>query len=126
MAKKKSVSFDAMVKFFMQNYNIPTKKDIEKLMNRLDRLEAALKESESGAGITPSVKGERGRIAGKSGTTASENVYTIIKEAGEQGAGFADIKEKTGYGEKKIRNIVFRLNKLDKINRKSRGIYVTK
>ncbi len=34
MARKKgkSISFDAMVKFFMQYYNIPTRKDIDKLM----------------------------------------------------------------------------------------------
>jgi len=36
--KGKPVSFDAMVKFFMQSYNIPTKKDMNKLMDRLDRL----------------------------------------------------------------------------------------
>ena len=37
--RTKSVSFDAMVKFFMHNYGIPTKKDIDKLLKRLDRLE---------------------------------------------------------------------------------------
>ncbi len=126
MAKKKSVSFDAMVKFFMQNYNIPTKKDIERLNDRLDRLEVLLKESVSGAAIIPSTKGSRGRRLDKPGTTASENVYNVIKEAGEQGAGFSEIREKTGYGEKKIRNIVFRLNKLNKIDRKTRGIYTSK
>ena len=48
MARKKgkSISFDAMVKFFMQYYNIPTKKDIEKLVERMDRLEKVIKESE--------------------------------------------------------------------------------
>ena len=44
--KGKSISFDAMVKFFMQYYNIPTKKDIEKLIERMDRLEKVIKESE--------------------------------------------------------------------------------
>jgi len=44
--KGKSVSFDAMVKFFMQYYNIPTKKDIEKLIERMDRLEKVITESE--------------------------------------------------------------------------------
>jgi len=33
---KKSVSFDAMVHFFMKRYDIPTKRDIEKLMTMLD------------------------------------------------------------------------------------------
>ena len=44
MAKKKSVSFDAMVKFFMQHYNIPTKKDVDRIMDRLDRLEGLVKD----------------------------------------------------------------------------------
>jgi len=46
--KGKVVSFDAMVKFFMQNYNIPTKKDVERIMARLDRLENLLKASMAG------------------------------------------------------------------------------
>ena len=38
----KSVSFDAMVKFFMHTYNIPTKQDIERINARLDRIERLL------------------------------------------------------------------------------------
>lgn len=126
MAKKKSVSFDAMVKFFMQHYNIPTKKDVDRIMDRLDRLEGLVKDSASLSGNLSSERNQKGRAMDKPGITASENVYGVIKEAGDQGAGFAEIKEKTGYGEKKIRNIVFRLNKLDKIDRKSRGVYIPK
>jgi len=47
--KGKTISFDAMVKFFMQNYDIPTKKDVDKLMARLDRLETLVKQSALGA-----------------------------------------------------------------------------
>ena len=43
--KGKTISFDAMVKFFMQNYDIPTKKDVDKLMAKLDRLENLIKMS---------------------------------------------------------------------------------
>lgn len=124
MAKRKSVSFDAMVKFFMQSYNIPTRKDVDKLMVRLDRLEALIK-SRAGAGA-------RGRIArkvvlggrrGPGGKTASDTVQDIVKKT-RKGVGFADIQAKTGYDEKKLRNIIFRLNKLGRIKRKSRGLYV--
>ena len=41
--KHKTVTFDAMVKFFIQQYDIPTKKDIEKLYTRLDRLEKLIR-----------------------------------------------------------------------------------
>ena len=124
MAKRKSVSFDAMVNFFKQSYNIPTRKDVDKLLVRLDRLEALIK-SQAGAGA-------RGRIArkvvvggrrGPGGKTASDTVQDIVKKT-RKGVGFADIQVKTGYDEKKLRNIIFRLNKLGRIKRRSRGLYV--
>lgn len=124
MAKRKgkSVSFDAMVKFFMQSYNIPTRKDVEKLMMRLDRLETLIK--------TRNSVGARGRFSrriaaggGRGGKTASDTVLDIVKRS-RNGVGFADIQGKTGYDEKKLRNIIFRLNKLERIKRKSRGLYV--
>lgn len=125
MAKRKSISFDAMVKFFMQSYNIPTRKDIEKLMLRLDRLETLIK--------TRTVAGNRGRATrraivggrrGPGGKTASDTVQDIVKRT-RNGVGFADIQAKTGYDEKKLRNIIFRLNKLGRIKRISRGLYVS-
>ena len=44
MARKKgkSISFDAMVKFFLHTYEIPTTRDVDKLMARLDRLESLI------------------------------------------------------------------------------------
>jgi hypothetical protein len=45
--RRRAVSFDAMVRFFIQNYNIPTKKDIKKLTARLDQLERLLKTTET-------------------------------------------------------------------------------
>ena len=125
MAKRKSVSFDAMVKFFMQSYNIPTRRDVDKLMIRLDRLEELIK--------SRSTLLARGRLARKinaggqrepGGRTASDTVLDIVKRS-RNGVGFADIRDKTGYDEKKLRNIIFRLNKLGRIKRKSRGLYVS-
>ena len=43
-ARKKSVSFDAMVKFFMHNYKIPTTKDVERLEAKIDRLENRIRQ----------------------------------------------------------------------------------
>ncbi len=114
----KGISFDAMVKFFMQNYNIPTKKDVDRLMAKLDRLENLILASMAGGGHS---KGQMGRP--KAAVTAVDMVFDTIKRS-RKGLGFADIQTKTGFGEKKIRNIIFRLNKIGKIKRKSRGIYV--
>jgi uncharacterized protein (UPF0335 family) len=120
--KGKPVSFDAMIKFFMQNYNIPTKKDIEKIMARIDRLETLIN--------TLAVSGKDRRVSDRgiakdktSGMAASDIVLNIIKRS-KKGVGFAYIQSKTGFGDKKLRNIIFRLHKLDKITRQSRGIYM--
>jgi hypothetical protein len=121
MAKKKgkSPSFDAMVKFFMNSYNIPTKRDIEALNVRLDRIERLLM-----AGNAGKKRGAEGRSEDKPAiATASDMVLDIIRHHND-GAGFAELRLQTGYGEKKLRNILFRLNKLGKIRRKSRGIYI--
>jgi hypothetical protein len=126
--KGKTVSFDAMVKFFMQSYNIPTKKDVDRLMAKLDRLEMLIKKSGAAAGRRRvSAKGTAMRVktGGRTGSTAVDEVFMVIKSF-RQGAGFVDIKKRTGFDDKKIRNIIYRLTKLDRINRKSRGIYIAK
>ena len=117
--KGKTISFDAMVKFFMQNYNIPTKKDVDKLMAKLDRLENLIKTAMASGGYP--VKGQAG--SSKTAVTAVDMVFDAIKRS-RRGLGFSDIQAKTGFGDKKIRNIIFRLNKIGKIRRKRRGIYV--
>jgi len=122
MAKKKgkSVSFDAMVKFFMNTYNIPTKQDVGKLAERLDRIERALVT----LSISKSRRGKDVRVPGKPlGDTAADLVLEVIGRY-PQGVGIAEIKLQSGLGDKKLRNILFRLYKTGKIQRKGRGIYV--
>ena len=127
MPKKrgKSVSFDAMIKFFMRNYNIPTKKDVTNLAAKIDRLETLIKstsapgKSKRSAKATPKRKGS----GPASSLTASDMVMGVIKKS-RQGAGFAKIQAATGFGEKKLRNIIFRLNQIKKIKRKGRGVYI--
>jgi hypothetical protein len=118
--KGKSVSFDAMVKFFIQSYGIPTKKDIERLEARLDRIEHLVRSglTRPGGRALKSAPGDKGQPV-----TALETVLDIIKQS-RNGTTFKDIQNKTGYNDKKIRNVIFRLNKLGRIERKSRGIYV--
>jgi hypothetical protein len=130
MAKRrgKAISFDAMVKFFMQHYDIPTKKDFEKLMGRMDQLEKLIKAlDKSGRRTRDSGSRVAGRRTSRSrtGATALDRILEVIKSY-KQGAGFAEIQARTGFDEKKIRNIIFRLNKIGKIKRKSRGLYVVK
>lgn len=122
MAKKrnKPVSFDAMVKFFMNAYNIPTKRDIDRLTERLDRIERLI--------VNAGGSKNRRNAAAKStdtrhAETASDIVWEVIRHY-RDGVGLSEIQMQTGFGEKKLRNIIFRLHKLGKIKRKQRGIYI--
>lgn len=128
MARKKgkSVSFDAMVKFFMQYYNIPTKKDIERLIERMDRLERVMKQSEfyGGGRRIPGQKSSGAKASYARSTKTSSDATLEVIQRSKKGVGFSDIQAKTGFGEKKLRNIIYRLHKMGKIVRKRRGIYI--
>ena len=128
MAKKKgkSVSFDAMVKFFLQYYNIPSRSDMDKLMAKMDRLEMLITSSamtgkgDAASGVTAS---KSRTSTGRTVMTSTDKALEIIKRF-RKGVGFADIQARTGFEEKKLRNIIYRLHKMGKIVRKSRGLYI--
>jgi hypothetical protein len=117
--KSKSVSFDAMVKFFMQHYGIPTKVDVDRIIKRLDRMEKLIKSSSGRGRRKAAGEGKPRAAAGQSNASATDQVLNIIGKY-NQGAGFAQIHAKTGFDEKKIRNILYRLHKLKKIERRGR------
>jgi hypothetical protein len=121
--KGKSVSFDAMVKFFMHNYQIPTKNDIEKLTAKIERLENLLESILATKPLKHINKESSAKESGPFPLTAQDVVLDVIKHF-KNGAGFKDIKEKTGYEDKKLRNIIYRLNQLGQIERISRGKYI--
>jgi hypothetical protein len=118
--KGKSVSFDAMIKFFLQYHGIATKKDIDRVMDRLDRLERTIRQ----AGLSEkSAGGPSRRIRTRVSKSAADTVLGVVQSS-RRALGFADIREKTGFDDKKLRNIIFRLNKFGKIRRVSRGMYM--
>ncbi len=110
----------------MQYYNIPTRKDIDKLMAKMDRIEALIKASgtadSAGRGLGGKTSGGKGRTH-KAAVTSADMVLDVIKRF-KKGVGFSEIQTRTGFGEKKLRNIIFRLHKMGKIVRVSRGIYI--
>jgi hypothetical protein len=114
--KGKPVSFDAMVKFFMHNYNIPTKRDIDGLNDRLDRLERLIRT------MHPRTRRSNAKSNVGAPVSATETVLELIKRS-KNGIGIADVRTQTGFDDKKLRNIFFRLNKTEKIMRVSRGRY---
>ncbi len=114
--RQKQVTFNTLVRKFMRDYNIPTKKDVDRLIARIDRLEQMLVEN------IRTVSPEKRSGGGKPGE-ASDRVLEIVRESPD-GVGFAEIHRKTGFDEKKLRNILYRLDKKGRIRRVRRGVYM--
>ena len=55
--------------------------------------------------------------------TATEQVLRIIRRS-KKGVNVSSIKTRTGFDDKKVRNIIFRTTKEGKIKKVSRGVYV--
>jgi predicted Rossmann fold nucleotide-binding protein DprA/Smf involved in DNA uptake len=94
-------------------------KDFEKLSKRLQKLTAAMdweKGEARRASIRKSAVPKRDR---KSGT---QRVLTIIDRS-RNGIDAKSIIKKTGFEDKKIRNILFKASQQGKIERVERGVY---
>ena len=74
--------------------------------------------------VKPPRKPRRKRVTkpGRS-ATAAEAVYDVIK-ANKNGIDTADLMVQTGYDEKKVRNIIYKLKKQGRIKTAKRGVYV--
>lgn len=121
MSRKRKKNLGPLIYELMEEYNIPTKKDFDRLNEKLTELENLLKQ----IALTSSYGG--GKIAGekKSGkkVTAAEMVFNIVRKE-KKPVDFKMLKDKTGFDDKKLRNIIFRLHATKKIKRVERGCYV--
>ncbi len=99
---------------------------MNKIMDRIDQLEVLIKKTTPPSRVKGGVGKKRAKEKTsrvKSPATASDTVMEVIKRF-KNGVGLSEIQTRTGFAEKKLRNIIFRLNKMGKIKRKNRGIYV--
>ncbi len=107
-------NWESFIKMVLSRLDIPTKEDIVFLNRRLDRLEQLLYQKKPG-------KTKPAKSAG-SRKSASSIVLEVIDNQ-KKGADFKIIQAATGFNEKKLRNIIFRLEKLKQIKRIRRGLY---
>lgn len=134
-----------IVDSFLEYYDFPRRTDIVELSDRLARLENLLKDILTGGKDSESVKpkvepakpapAKPAKAAkatkasavkkGKKGKKALSATGAVLQVLAENGGSmsFKEILEKTGFEDKKVRNIVFRLNKLGRIVREDRGTY---
>jgi hypothetical protein len=67
---------------------------------------------------------KKAKVGNKAGqTTATDQILKIIKRA-KAGVDVPTLKKKTGFDDKKVRNIVFRAAKEGRIKKSGRGVYV--
>ncbi|MCF6249234.1 MAG: phasin family protein [Desulfobacula sp.] len=107
--------WEGFIKLILNRLDIPTKEDISLLHDRLDKLEQLLYQKQP---IT--------RKQNKKEAVKRKNASSIVLEVvanHPDGTNFKTIKAATGFDDKKIRNIIFRLDKIKKIKRVKRGIY---
>lgn len=124
--RRRAYSVDAVVRFFLHYYNIPTKQDIERILKRMDRLEEAVRGAKL-AGSTAkrrqkSVRAKKQVSKSRAKMTATEKVLSVLKRS-SKGMDIAGLKAKSGFEDKKIRNIIFRLSKQGTVKRVGRGVY---
>lgn len=110
-------NWEGFIKMLLQRLDMPTKEDINTLHNRLDTLEQLIAQKHTGAKKQTVVQPGNRR-------SASATVLKVIANYPE-GTDFKTIKAATGFDEKKLRNIIFRLDKTGRIKRVRRGIYKT-
>lgn len=108
-------NLENFVRMLLDRLDIPTKEDINSLHSRLDKLEQLLYKRQA-----PLKKETKKRVPKRK--SASAIVLNVVENHPE-GTNFKTIKAATGFDDKKIRNIIFRLDKIKKIKRVKRGTY---
>lgn len=108
-------------------------KTLTKKTERLTKAVAKLEKAPAAAKRKPKAKAKTTRkaVAKKKGAakkktatlTATDQVLKIIKRS-KKGVDAPTLMKKTGFEDKKIRNILFRSSKQGKIKKAGRGIYV--
>ena len=116
--------------FVIKNLKALTKKT-EVMARKLDRLEKAAEKkakkpkAKAKAKAKPVKRAVPKKAVGKKAkkVTATDSVLAVINRS-KKGVNTATLKQKTGFDEIKIRNIVFRLKKQKRITSKPKGVYV--
>jgi len=121
--RRRSPSFDTMIRFFQQHYNFATKQDINRLIDKIEALENSIRQTVLPPQKTAGAKPATRRRAATGKQSASDTVYDVVAQA-KTGIRFPEIKAKTGFEDKKLRNIIYRLGKLGRIKNKKRGLYI--
>ncbi len=115
-----TITGDSIMKNFQERIEIPSRDEINMINRRLDRLEKLVYQKKTV--VKPRMKSAKPAIRVKKSKIASDIVLDLISKH-ENGTDFKTIKAETSYNDKKLRNIIFRLDKIGRIRRVKRGVY---
>lgn len=100
---------------------------IEKLAEKLDTIARSLMDEKATKKAKPArkapAKPKKPVPKKEKPATAADTVLAIINRS-KKGVGTAALMEKTGYNQKKIANLVYKLKKQGKIKSVGKGVYV--
>jgi len=149
-------NLETFVESMIERFKIPTKKDIDTLIkkteqslsalrlpkrtefNKLIKRVEALEKAVEGQKKTARTATRAGKPAKKKAAVKKVSVSKVKPQATDldkvleivskypDGADVGTLKAKSGFEDKKIRNIVFRLSKKGEIERAGRGVYKAK
>jgi hypothetical protein len=94
-------------------------KDLEKMSRRIKKLTASIPKAKGRSKKVSMPKPVAGKKGKKSGT---QTVLDMVRKS-KKGIDAQTLIKKTGFEDKKIRNIIFKAQKEGKIERVGRGVY---
>jgi hypothetical protein len=99
-------------------------KKMERLLQAAEKIDKTRKPAKPKAAKPKASKKAKAPAAKKtSQPTATDQILKIIKRS-KKGVDVPTLKKKTGFDDKKVRNIVFRASKEGRIKKSGRGVYV--
>lgn len=113
--QEQRVNWEGVIRTLLDRLEIPSGSELKELYKRLDKLEALVYQK---GPERPKTKEKRK----KSRKSASDIVLDIIAKFPE-GTNFKTLKAKSGYDDKKLRNIIYRLDRIGHIEKVKRGVY---
>jgi len=110
-------NFESLVSAFLSKLDLATKSDVHSLMDRIDHLETMIESVVESTEKNISMKKQK-----LSNQSISDQVIDILKSS-ETPLSYAQLRDISGLDEKPLRNVIYRLNKLGRIETIKRGQY---
>jgi len=114
---KEYTNFESLISGFLSKLELATKSDVQSLMERIDHLEQMIASVATDSGIR---KKQESKSAANQ--RISEQVLEILSNK-DSPMTYAQLKEVSDFDEKALRNVIYRLNKLGRIETVRRGQY---